>query len=236
MPAQNMINGQLFKPEVPPGSCLGGEASYLLMRGQPTLNDLQRLIPDYAPGDFLLTYPMDTPTHTYNQMNNIGQAVVPDIAYNQMMPMDALPDISQFESNGFDDMAFVNQPFNFTFGDADVTTFGSQPLQSPQLLQSPLQQQFSEPPGRPQSHVMPTSQTVNPGMLQAQTPYPAPAHLTHHPSTPLTEHDLFFDDTLATVPVDPQFGIPIMSPGLHENTQFNYPHPHRTNPLSSRGP
>ena len=131
MPNQTAINGQLFRPEVPQGSCLGGEASYFLTREQPTAQDFQRLFPGYSPDDFVLTYPMDAPTQTYNHMNNFPQFELdPNF---EAMP---IPDIPS--DPGFD-MNFMEQPLDFTFGDADVSTFGP-PMQSPISPQTHLHQ------------------------------------------------------------------------------------------------
>ncbi|RMD43197.1 hypothetical protein DV735_g1905, partial [Chaetothyriales sp. CBS 134920] len=139
IPTESMVNGQLFKPEVPEGSCMGGEASYFLTRGQPSLHDFHRLFPDYSSDDFVLTYPMDASTHTYTHMNNMAAAAaalpsLPDLN----MPMDPLATMPPLGNPGFDMTFMNNEPLDFSFGDADVTTFGSA-LHSPPYLHSPVQ-------------------------------------------------------------------------------------------------
>ena len=253
MPTQSMVNGQSFRPEVAQGSCLGGEASYFLTREQPTLHDFQRLFPDYAPGDFVLTYPMDAPTHSYNQMNNIS--VPPDDTYVTQMPMsmDPLPEFQHFESHAFEDMAFLDQPLNFTFGDADVTTFGSQPLPSPDILQSPTHLPLSHHRNNSRpleaqecAHIIPpdipTSQTINPNVFQPRIPYSSQAHFTLHsaPSSAPTENtdqDLFLQRTLATPPKGTQFDMSAPLPNFPGVQAFKYrPPPPLINPLSSPEP
>ena len=251
MPTQALANGQLFKPEVPRGSCLGGEASYFLTREQPTLHDFQRLFPDYAPGDFVLTYPMDAPTHTYNHMNNMSSAqfTPSDPLYTAQMPMltDTLPGFDHFDTGGFDDMNFLDQTLDFTFGDANVTTFGTEPLESPGAYQSSMQQRNNsdlpddQAPAQMDHAAIPTSQTISPSALQSPTPHTPHVHQLPYQNTPpihvqSTNHDLFFDNILAVPPENLQFDVGPASSDIPPSQSFEYSYKRSSiDPVTSEG-
>ncbi|RMZ76457.1 hypothetical protein DV737_g4818, partial [Chaetothyriales sp. CBS 132003] len=202
IPTQSMVNGQLFKPEVPQGSCMGGEASYFLTREQPTLHDFHRLFPDYSPDDFVLTYPMDTSTHTYTHMNNMASAAVPPLP-DIHMPIDPLATMPPLDDTAFDMTFMNNEPLDFSFGDANVTTFGKSDttITSPDIA---------------------GSQTINPDLLQGAPPYAAQVQPAVYsvPSGPDNlDYDLF-DTTLPPVSVEPDIDMTaLLGPSFHISAQ-----------------
>ncbi|RMZ91730.1 hypothetical protein DV736_g1064, partial [Chaetothyriales sp. CBS 134916] len=233
IPTQTMVNGQLFKPEVPQGSCMGGEASYFLTREQPTLDDFHRLFPDFSSDDFVLTYPMDTSTHTYTHMNNMASAAVPSLP-DIHMPIDPLATMPPLDNTAFDMTFMNNEPLDFSFGDADVTTFGSA-LHSPAHLQLPVQTSAvqtsqsccsSRPQGPDTTVTSPgiaSSQTINPDLLQGTSPYATqiqPALYSTPSGFDSLDHDLFFDNTLPPVPIQPEIDMTaLLGPSFHGSHQ-----------------
>ena len=220
LPTQSTTSGQMFRPEVPQQSCLGGEASYFLTREQPTAQDFQRLFPDYAPGDFVLTYPMDAPTQTYNHMNSmppVAPFMLPATSIANPIPM---LDVEQTLTSGggiFGDTSWLDdQPLDFTFGDADVTTFGNQSLLSPAIQSPGLTHSHTHSPeatSASPSHAAPTgavtSQTISPDLLLSGSALPTPmlSRGVPAPHQDVINQDIFFDHFLAQ-PEQDQHALP----------------------------
>ncbi|RMZ77918.1 hypothetical protein DV738_g4126, partial [Chaetothyriales sp. CBS 135597] len=248
IPTESMVNGQLFKPEVPEGSCMGGEASYFLTREQPTLHDFQRLFPDYSSDDFVLTYPMDASTHTYTHMNNMAAAAALPSLPDLNMAIDPLATIPPLGNPGFDMTFMNNEPLDFSFGDADVTTFGGGALHSPTYLQSPVQAVQGCCSSQPRdadtvmsSPGLPGAQTINPDLLQGTSPYAGqvqaqPGLCCGPPVADSVGQDIFLDNTLPPLPADPDIGMAgLFGPGFLPSDQpiHHIVSPHPADPLQS---
>jgi hypothetical protein len=232
LPTQSIPNGQLYTPEIPQGSCLGGQASYMLTRTRPTLHDFQRMFPGHGLDDNLMLFPINAPTHLYNQMNGFDQGIGPADPFQSQTPAESIPELDQLEP--FDDMSFFNQPLEYTFGDADVTTFG-QPLASPTAMRSPSH--LRHPSDLIETHDLSTfrppdlaADHINPHVLHAPPAIPL--------SPPVAAYDdLLFSDVLTNYDMPPPARSTAVQPQAPRQHSCCHPHqPPLMSPLAVPDP
>jgi hypothetical protein len=59
MPANSMMMGSMYTPDVPQESCMGGQPRFYLTRQQPTQQDFHTFFPGATNGDYVMSYPID---------------------------------------------------------------------------------------------------------------------------------------------------------------------------------